>query len=594
MEKILIKTFQDIKDKNYPNKILLGNHCNSYDYNEKKIYDFEKISKHHWNDYSNFIKDSEYLEDLYQRLLENLMKRLNEFHDCKKSKIYWEIILGPWLIIFCTNIFDRWKTIEKLNFEENFSTEINESLENFLTPNTIEDYKKILLSETYNHYIFSKILIFLKDEKKLQIKFFKSKKNFYNDIPLRIKNKKKKFNIKNIARNLIIKLFKILTKKQKISILRNYLSNFQNFKLSLMLFQIPSPYPTDINFQDLKKNKRREDFNLKFDSKNLFEQFLNDELIKHIPAVFIEKFNSMQNIIFNCNLSINPKIIFVSNFNNNTFLSFYCAEKKENGTKLILSQHGGCYGQYDNHWAESFEVKISDKFLTYGWTNSKFKEKTYPFGIIKNIKAPLNKSYNKNDRLLFIVRSRSKFINKLDSSARSNQNYDYLNNCFSFLNGLNKNLKDKTLIRLRDIDLGWSEHPRFLREFPNLEYDYGTKNIFRLMESSKIVVSTSLSTSYLESLNMNIPSVVISNYDLEPIRRDAKECLDLLIRSKILHFSTESAIKHIEEVWSHVDAWWLSKEVQDNINKFCFKYAKKIKHKEREIIKLIRSNINEK
>merc|ERR1711966_370588 len=118
----------------------------------------KKISKHHWNDYRNFIKDSEYLEDLYQRLLENLMKRLNEFHDCKKSKIYWEIILGPWLIIFCTNIFDRWKTIEKLNFEENFSTEINESLENFLTPNTIEDYKKILLSETYNHYIFSKIL----------------------------------------------------------------------------------------------------------------------------------------------------------------------------------------------------------------------------------------------------------------------------------------------------------------------------------------------------------------------------------------------------------------------------------------------------
>ena len=57
------------------------------------------------------------------------------------------------------------------------------------------------------------------------------------------------------------------------------------------------------------------------------------------------------------------------------------------------------------------------------------------------------------------------------------------------------------------------------------------------MDSSKIVVSTSLSMSYLESLMMNIPTVVISNYNLEPMRKDAKEYLNLLIQSKILHFS---------------------------------------------------------
>ena len=45
-----------------------------------------------------------------------------------KSKLYWEMILGPWLIYFCTNIFDRWKNIEKLSSNESFSTEINGSL----------------------------------------------------------------------------------------------------------------------------------------------------------------------------------------------------------------------------------------------------------------------------------------------------------------------------------------------------------------------------------------------------------------------------------------------------------------------------------
>ena len=110
-------------------------------------------------------------------------------------------------------------------------------------------------------------------------------------------------------------------------------------------------------------------------------------------------------------------------------------------------------------------IKISNKFLTYGWENLKYENKTYPFGIIKNINLSYGKNFKNNDKLLFIVRSRAKFINKLDSSARSNQSYDYLNNCYNFLHRLNKSLKEKTLVRLRDIDLGWAEHPRFLKEF---------------------------------------------------------------------------------------------------------------------------------
>ena len=121
-------------------------------------------------------------------------------------------------------------------------------------------------------------------------------------------------------------------------------------------------------------------------------------------------------------------------------------QKREDGSKLILSQHGGCYGQYDRHWSENFEIKISNKFLTYGWENLKYENKTYPFGIIKNINLSYGKNFKNNDKLLFIVRSRSKFINKLDSSARSNQSYDYLNNCYDFLHRLNKSLKGKTLL----------------------------------------------------------------------------------------------------------------------------------------------------
>ena len=593
MQKTIIKTFQDIKDKNYEKKIFLGSHCNSYDYLENKIYDFEIDSKHHWDDYNIFIKDNDYLENLYNRLLENLSNSLNKFHECKKSKIYWETILGPWLIYFCTNMFDRWKNIEKLSDSENYSTEINVSLKKFLIPNDVQEYKRILNSETYNHYIFSKILIFLKNQKKIKIKFFETSQIFVDDIPKRIKRKtNRKIIFKKIIRNFLMKILKFITKKQKIVILRNYLSNIQNLRLNLKLFQIPNLYPVDINFQNLSDNKNRNNFIFNFEHKNLFENFLFYELMYHLPKVFIEKYDSTKKLVENSNLSKKPKLIFGTNLYNNTFFSFYCAEKKENGSKLILSQHGGCYGQYDKHWAENFEIKISNKFLTYGWENLNYRNKTHAFGIIKDINPSYGKNFKSNDKLLFIVRSRVKFINKLDSSARSNQSFDYLNNCYEFIHKLNGTLKKKLLVRLRDNDLGWAEHPRFIKEFPNLKYDYGTNDIFRLMDTSRIVVSTSLSTSYLESLMMNIPTVVISNFNLEPMRKEAKEYLNFLIQSKILHFSAESAAKHIENVWTNIDDWWLSEKVQENVNKFCLKYAKKIKYLEKEIIKVINSNIN--
>ena len=47
-------------------------------------------------------------------------------------------------------------------------------------------YKKVLTSETYNHYIFSKILVF-KRKNKIKIEFFKTSINFEDDIPRRIK-----------------------------------------------------------------------------------------------------------------------------------------------------------------------------------------------------------------------------------------------------------------------------------------------------------------------------------------------------------------------------------------------------------------------
>ena len=373
---------------------------------------------------------------------------------------------------------------------------------------------------------------------------------------------------------LFLKIFSQLTKKNEIVILRNYLGFINNLKLNLSLKQLPNFYQHNLNVENLIKNKKRENFNIFFKEDNLLESFLLSEILNHIPESFLEKFDDVLNKIKNFNLSLNPKKIFVTNFSYNTFLSFYLAMCKEKGSKIISGQHGGCYGQYDRHWIEEFEIKISDNFLTYGWISRNNSEKTIPIGMLKQLDKNNQFSIKNKKNILFIIRARSKYISKLDSGTRSNHKFDYLDNVFFLIENLNKKLKKNTKIRLRNTDLGWAEHPRFKKKFPDIRIDYGTSNILKLMKSSKIVVSTSLSTSYLETLSMNIPTVVVTNFELEPVRIECKKYLDLLIDSKILHLNPNTAIAHLNSIYDNVGDWWFDQTVQNNVKIFCEKYGK--------------------
>ena len=87
--------------------------------------------------------------------------------------------------------------------------------------------------------------------------------------------------------------------------------------------------------------------------------------------VILRGFQNRKKKIEKLKLPKNPNTIFSSNIVSKSLLSRYCAEKVEKGTKLVLGTHGGCYGHYDIHFSEYFETKISDKYLTWGWKNTK-------------------------------------------------------------------------------------------------------------------------------------------------------------------------------------------------------------------------------
>ena len=128
-----------------------------------------------------------------------------------------------------------------------------------------------------------------------------------------------------------------------------------------------------INFFSQKKIDKnlRKKLDDKISSSNKFESFVINSLKDFFPKVFLENFVDLKNFTLDSNLPKNPKKVISANaLWYDSFFMFYTARLMENGTKLIYAQHGGAYGIAKYSWPEEHEKRISDKYLSWGWSGS--------------------------------------------------------------------------------------------------------------------------------------------------------------------------------------------------------------------------------
>jgi putative transferase (TIGR04331 family) len=87
-------------------------------------------------------------------------------------------------------------------------------------------------------------------------------------------------------------------------------------------------------------------------------------------------------------------------------------------------------------------------------------------------------------------------------------------------------------------------------------------------EQARIVLCTSIGTTYIETIHRDIPTVIYLDPTISPLKVEHAQIFESMEHSGILHFSAESAAEHINSVWDKVDEWWQSETVRDSITKF--------------------------
>ena len=287
---------------------------------------------YHWKEREKVRIDHIYLNDLYERVLVDLAIYINESIKIKEDKEYWRIILGPWLILYISIIFDRWEQlrIAYRTFNQ-FSTSIISNIEEKIdVAKSYEEFTKLMQTDLWNHLIYSRI-----------IKFNYSDSTFVTNQLIEIEtpfgdcNKRKKKKKRIGFFNIIERIFHFFGSKNHIFIYDSYFSQISLIKLNLNLFQFPYSYREVFklkqNFEKdiearcmLKPNRFLSDF----------ESFLYTYILRDIPKVYLEGGRSAQTYVKNINE--NPKVIVTANSHwSNDIFKWWMAEKKKTGTKII-------------------------------------------------------------------------------------------------------------------------------------------------------------------------------------------------------------------------------------------------------------------
>jgi putative transferase (TIGR04331 family) len=546
--------------------IFLGEWCKLYE--RKHVWEklnFELLP-YHWDDRELFFEDYKNIIQIYERVLIDLSKELNVRHSVQHDIQYWRILIGPWLGYFTGILFDRWLMIDELSEKKDLTTIILKGMEEDFIPNDMPTFLNIFIGDEWNHFIFGNII-----KKYPSIHIVETERNERPGFIINQNKLTKKQRIKRTIALLYSKISNILTGERGVLFITTHLQIRNLLKLFWLFKQLPN-LPNFETPRQIKPNFEQRNWTISGRSLSLFESILREMIPQQIPVCYLEGYKDLVSKSKNMNWPVKPYIIFTSNsFSSDDIFKAYAAEHRKNGTPFVIGQHGGHYGCGKWSMSEEHEITASDKYLSWGWTDSS-NPKVKSVGQIKSLRY-MGDTFNHKKGILLVTSTAPRYSYLLFSAIVAGQWLEYLKNQFDFVQLLSGNIQNHLIVRLFKSDFELSQLARWKEKFPRIKYDNGTTKMAKHMRSCRIFVSTYNATTYLESISINIPTVIFWDPLYWEIRDSAIPLFEELKSVKIFHDTPESAAEHINKIWDNVDAWWSSQPVRNAVDRLKIQYC---------------------
>jgi len=552
--------------------VFLGEWCRLY--SQKNIWSKldHRVLPYHWDDRKRLYEDSLYLQSVYEKYLEQLTTRLNILHGKTYSGRYWRILIGPWLTYFIPVFYDAYRSI-KVAEESGMITNtwLSDTSPGRYLPNDAEATLSWVLSdESYHHYLYSWVI---KSRGKIP---FEVNQTHYSQSALQAKKTDLAINrVKRAIKNCFGWYAKFLPESvNKIFFANNYFSFVNYIKLQLSLGQIPTPFCLNITSCSIPMNtKLREGLN-QLPEGDDFQVLLSKIVPEQIPTVYLEGYLDMHERSLAAFPRRSKVILSGVEIYLNEGFKFWAADQADRSSELLGAQHGGGYGSSLITWLEDHEKKIFDRFFSWGWS-----EKINP--AIAPLSSPQLSRQNKKIKpdpgggILWIEISLApRYLYVMYSGCLGPQVLEYIKDQERFAEAVSVEVFGLLILRLYPRDSGWDVKKRWADNYPSLNIYQGSKPLARQLNECRLCVQTYNSTTLLETLAANFPTIIFLNPNHWELRKSVQPFFSELRRVGLLHDTPESAASKVNEIYEDPMSWWMSDKVQEVKNEFCHRFAR--------------------
>jgi putative transferase (TIGR04331 family) len=519
---------------------------------------------YHWDDRDKLMKDYGDLECVYEKFLVVLAKQLNELHSANFSDRFWRILIGPWLYTCVQVVFDRWYMLKiAIDSQELMQLYALGNDASYLVTDDMDAFNDAIESDKWNEALYSFLVeTFFAGE--VHIDYVKEPG--CRKTP-KINNKTISF--KSRIRGLCNAFSRFVSRDKDVFVLAPHMSFFKQIVLHLKLRQFPVFWFRNIegySYQDRSFDRKNTTLSCQIGVLPDFEVVLNNMLFHLIPRVYLEGFDFLFRTAKQQGWPKIPSAIFTSNsYASDEVFKCWVGDKVDSGSSLIIGQHGGNFGMTPMAIHESHQIKIADKWLSWGWKDLN-ESKILPVG---NFKSKFKKiKHNSDGDALLVMMTLPKFSYYLYSVPIAGQMDSYFDDQLQFAEALPDHIRRELRVRLYPLDRDWDQKGRWQAWSDGVLFDSNNQSLIDSLRASRIFIGTYNATTYLETFAVNMPSILFWNPEHWEVTADTASYFERLKSVGVLHTSPKSAAAHLSKIWNNVDGWWFSNEVQDIINGF--------------------------
>lgn len=520
------------------------------------------------------------LTPIYKRTLSYIYPILNRIHSVKFDYNGWNYILGCWLYWFIQDVHNKYE-VAKYVIENEFEPTI--WVDNTYYVSDIPNRPEYDYIGKRGIQIYSDIFEYLGKSRNI---IHRGTGNVRYEIIKREQNQPSDTDFEEERKAGLLRLL-----KSKLGIKTDELiacPPFSGFNLSILFllsfgridYYTKSRVKMDYKQFDFKKRK---ELKWQYDDnmKNDLESFILLNLWKNIPSFYIEQFSDFVIMFNNMKIDI-PRVLFsYAGAFTDPIIAYMSANVLKNKGRINLFQHGGNYGllKYVNY----AEFDAADTYYTWGtWgkkrglsTNNNFCVMPISkiLGMSKIIKkAPVNR--------------KSKILMTCSDSTISYHGFlSYITPKFCnqyliheqediVISQLLEIVEEKDLlIRLFPISY---EIKRFEQINKMVPLDCIDKNdeYYSSLLGTSLHITCDLETTYLESIALDIPTIVICPDDLFYFSEEAMEIVEKMREQDIFINDANRAMQVVKEIYNDPRKWWGEKERKKVICDFRKQYAK--------------------